>query len=190
MNEDSIKEKIIQSTIEILKVDTENITVRKIVAHAGVTQGLINYHFQTKDNLISIAVQRMVDETVSKVPNILEQIDGEPTEKLRQMMKMTLSYLVENPHISKISISRDMQSGNSKDNSQVSIDAFDKILQYIITDEKQRFLVGHIFCASIQSLFMRSDILLETQEFNIYNPIERNLFIDDLIDTVLMKVLI
>ncbi len=46
-----IKEKIIHATIELIKKhgDISKITVRDIAANAGVGIGLINYHFQTKD---------------------------------------------------------------------------------------------------------------------------------------------
>jgi len=189
MSEDTIKEKILQATIELMKDDTANITVRKIAAHAGVTQGLINYHFQSKDNLINIAAQRFVDETVSRVPDTLNQIDGDPIDMLRGRMKMTFNYLVEHPNVSRISISRDWQAGQTNDNMQSSIEAYDKLLQHIIRDEKQRFLAGHIFSASMQSMFMRSDVLRETQGIDISNPIVRNQFVDDLVDIVLRGLL-
>ncbi len=61
MNDDSIKERILQATIELMRQDTANITVRKIAAQAGVTQGLINYHYQSKDRLTGLAAQRFVN---------------------------------------------------------------------------------------------------------------------------------
>jgi len=189
MSEDTIKEKILQATIDLMKNDVENITVRKIAAHAGVTQGLINYHFQSKDNLINIAAQRFVDETVLRVPDTLNQIDGDPIDMLRRRMKMTFNYLVEHPNVSRISILRDWQAGQTNDNMQSSIEAYDKLLQHIIHDERLRFLAGHIFSASIQSLFMRSDVLRETQGFDISDPAVRNQFIDDLVDIVLRGLL-
>jgi AcrR family transcriptional regulator len=185
LSDDNIKEKILQAVIDLMKDDTENITVRKIAAHAGVTQGLINYHFQTKDNLINIAAQRFVDETVSHVPDRLEQIGGEPIDLLRKSMKLTFNYLVEHPNVSRISILRDMQAGHIKDNMQSSIDAYDKLLQHILMDKKQRFLAGHIFSASMQSLFMRADTILEMQGMDISDSAVRNQFIDDLVDIVM-----
>jgi len=189
MSEDTIKNKILRATIELMKDDTANITVRKIAAHAGVTQGLINYHFQSKDNLINIAAQRFVDETVSRMPDTFAQIDGDPIDILRKKMKMTFSYLVEHPNVSRISILRSWQEGQTNDNMQSSINAYDKLLQYIFHDERQRFFAGHIFSASIQSLFMRSDVLRETQGIDISNPIVRNQFVDDLVDIVLRGLL-
>ena len=185
MNEESIKEKIIQATINLMKEGCEDITVRNIAARAGVTQGLINYHFQTKDHLIDISAQRVIDETISKVPAALMQMDGTPNEKLRAMMKKTLSYLFEHPHISRISIMRDMQTGHKKDNTQSSIDAFDKLLQHTIEDKGKRFLVGHVFCAAMQSLFLRSNVIMETQGMDITDPAIQSQFIDDLVDLVL-----
>ncbi len=185
MNEDSIKEKIIQATINLMKEDSEDITVRNIAARAGVTQGLINYHYQTKDHLIDISAQRVIDETVSKVPMAWMQMEGTPEEKLRVMMKRTLSYLFEYPHVSRISIMRDMQAGHNKDNTQSSIDAFDKLLQHTIADKGKRFLAGHVFCAAMQSLFLRSDVIMETQGMDVADSAVQRQFIDDLVDLVL-----
>lgn len=183
MNE-TVKEKILQATIDLMKNDTETITVRKIAAHAGVTQGLINYHFQSKDNLLNIAAQRFVDETVSRIPDTYN-INGDPIDILRERMKMTLNYLVEHPNVSRLSILRDWQAGQFNDNMQSSIDSYDKLLQHILPDEKQRFLVGHIFSSAMQSLFMRSDVLLETQGIDISDSAVRSQFVDDLIHIVL-----
>ena len=48
------KTKIIHATKDFLDqgVDPDKITVRKIAEQAGVGVGLINYHFQTRDNLL------------------------------------------------------------------------------------------------------------------------------------------
>lgn len=115
--------------------------------------------------LINIAAQRFVDETVSR--DKLEPMDENPVGMLRKRMKMTFNYLIEHPNVSRILILRDMQAGHAHDNMQSSIDAYDKLLQHILHDERQRFLVRHIFSASMQNLFLRSDVLRETQGMDI-----------------------
>ncbi|MDR1687518.1 MAG: TetR/AcrR family transcriptional regulator [Clostridiales bacterium] len=191
MNEDvSIKEKILQAATELLKNDAENITVRNIAAKAGVTQGLINYHFQSKDNLVNIAAQRFFDENFLRAPDSRGEILGDSVEILRVGLKNTLKFLCEYPGLSRASILKDMQTGSKSDNTHSLTVSFNKLLRQILQDENQRFLAVHIFVSSIQALFMRSDVLLETHGFDISSPIQRNKFADDLIETVLKGLLV
>ncbi len=65
---DSVKEKLIMVTIELITGgggNIEDITTRAIAQKAGVGVGLVNYHFQTKDNLIEICVGRIIRNVIS-----------------------------------------------------------------------------------------------------------------------------
>ncbi len=185
MNDDSIKERILQATIELMRQDTANITVRKIAAQAGVTQGLINYHYQSKDRLTGLAAQRFVNETISRVSAAFDGEIHDPEQLLRSTMKRTLDYLLAHPNVSRVSVLKDLQAGQPDDNMQDTIRAFDKLLQGIIASAQKRFMAGHIFAAAIQSLFLRANVLRETNGFDIANEAARNQFVDDLIDLVL-----
>lgn len=182
---DPTKEKIIAAAITLIQEDEQNISVRKIVQRAGVGVGLVNYYFQSKENLINIAVQRIIDGVIAKVPSLVRESGMPPEEKLRFVMKKTLEYLDSHPNVSRISILSDMKCGTSRDNTQLSIQAFDRILQEIIPDENKRTLAGHILCASMQSVFLRSGVLQETTGFNFHDAEQRSRFVDGVIDTVL-----
>ena len=65
---EEIKEKIIKTTIEMLEKsngEIDNITIRGIAQTVGVGTGLINYHFGTKDHLIELCVQRIIQNVIS-----------------------------------------------------------------------------------------------------------------------------
>ncbi len=100
-------------------------------------------------------------------------------------MKRTLDYLLAHPNVSRVSVLKDLQAGQPDDNMQDTIRAFDKLLQGIIASAQKRFMAGHIFAAAIQSLFLRANVLRETNGFDIANEAARNQFVDDLIDLVL-----
>lgn len=58
-----VKEKLILATIEwIEECGVQNITSRKIIKRADVNLAAINYHFNSKDNLIEIALNQTLDE--------------------------------------------------------------------------------------------------------------------------------
>lgn len=182
---ETTKEKLIAATVSLIRKNEKSISVRKIVQRAGVGVGLVNYYFQCKENLINIAVQRIVDEVIAAVPALVRSCSGSPEEKLRLVIQKTLDYLDSHPNVSRLSILRDMQDGNSRDNTQLSIQAYDKILADIIPDNRSRFLAGHILCASLQSLFLRSDVFAETAGFDFHSPEQRQDFINQLVNTVL-----
>lgn len=62
-----VKEKIIQATIALIETgegNIEGISARAISEKAKVGLGMINYHFQTKENLISICVERIIGDVI------------------------------------------------------------------------------------------------------------------------------
>ena len=66
------KERILQAAIELL-AEFETITVRQIAERAEVGIGSINYHFQSKDNLLNEAVGRMMGDQAARWYEPLEE---------------------------------------------------------------------------------------------------------------------
>ena len=66
--EQDARERIISSAIEILYEvsDIEKITVRQIAERANVGIGTINYHFNSKDNLLSFAIGEVMANRVNE----------------------------------------------------------------------------------------------------------------------------
>jgi TetR/AcrR family transcriptional regulator, regulator of cefoperazone and chloramphenicol sensitivity len=51
------REKVLQTTVELMgKGGPEKLTIRQIAAEAGVNVAAINYHFQSKENLVDEAI--------------------------------------------------------------------------------------------------------------------------------------
>lgn len=64
---DNVKEAIIAATIDLIVNSDGNIdeiTTRIIAYKANTSVGLINYHYQTKDNLIEICVQQIIGNVI------------------------------------------------------------------------------------------------------------------------------
>ena len=76
-DEKQARNRIIKAAIELLDEhsDPARITVRQIAERAGVGTGLINYHFQTKDNLLQEAVSSVTgnldDQTGAEIHDLL-----------------------------------------------------------------------------------------------------------------------
>ncbi len=76
-----LKEQIINATIALIENSDgliENITIRAIAQKANVAVGLINYHFESKKNLIEVCVQRIISHVMATFPKNAE-VESAPT---------------------------------------------------------------------------------------------------------------
>ncbi len=183
----SAKENIIKTTIAMIqeKKDVKDITIRAIVDRAGVGVGLINYHFNSKQNLIDICVQLIVNQVIGEFDSIYNSLEGTPVEKLKFMAKSTTNFMVTNPGISRISILHDLQEGNIEDNSMRSTRAYYQIFQDVFggrKSEKEIKIMLQMFVAAIQVTFLHADVYQEYSGIDFFNKEDREDFIDNLVD--------
>ena len=190
MKTNSVKEKIVDSTIELLgECETvEKVTVRDIAQRAGVGVGLINYHFQTKENLVNICVQRIIGDVISKFDQLSKNLNMEPLEKLRSLAKRNCSFLVQNKGISRISILSDIENGNLTDNTSRTVRAYLPIVRTVCSEkksDKEIYLVTSIMISAFQSAFMRGNVYMQGLELDFYEMHQRDLIVDMIIDNVI-----
>lgn len=111
-NEASTKEKIFQAAMElVIAGKTEHqITTRAIASKAGVNLALVNYYYQSKENLLSQVVGTMMGEIIEKsVQN--EHVDADAQTRLRNMLLVTADAAFKYRNICKIAISLELKSG-------------------------------------------------------------------------------
>ncbi|MGE5630735.1 MAG: TetR/AcrR family transcriptional regulator [Caulobacteraceae bacterium] len=182
MEDELTKEALIELTIKLLNdgLDPRQITVRLIAQRAGVGVGLINYHFQTKDNLINLAVQKHINNVIVMTSDKLKEIKGSPKERLAGMAKATLDYLAKYPAISRVSILRDLSSGNTDDNTQHTFKAYQQLVSQVVgeKDAVQKTLVLLFTC---QGIFLRAQVIKEECGFDFFDKIQRDKLIDNLV---------
>ena len=85
----SIKQKIVETTIRVMQEedDISKITIRKIAQRADIGVGLINYHFQTKQNLINQCVRIFIGQVISRWDEVIPRIKGtKPEAHLKKML--------------------------------------------------------------------------------------------------------
>ena len=182
-------ENIMTAAIQLIEEhgDAARITMRDIAAKANVGVGLINYHFQTKDNLISQCVQRMIGLVIDKFEPLYKSLEMKPLDKLKYLVKLNSGFLVTNIGISRISISNDILSGNSNDNSTQTAKAYFPVVKEVCGDKKTEseiYVMLHILISSLQVAFLRSEVLKETNGIDFFNVEQRELFIDRVIDSI------
>ncbi len=82
------KERILKAAMELMDEveDTERITIRQIAERAGVGIGLINYHFQTRENLLYAAIGEYMTHMIAAIQQAPSQA-GTPEERFRAMLR-------------------------------------------------------------------------------------------------------
>lgn len=178
-----VKDAILQSTIELIRKhgDTTRITVREIAAAAGVGVGLINYHYQTKDNLINLGILRIIGSSVEQMQSVRENAGMNPIDVIREIGKGIAGFMVENPGVSQISILHDLSSARTDDNSaQVASMLLPIVREYLGDghDDQESLTLLHFLIASVEVAFLRRKVLFETTGMDFSDKVKRDLFID------------
>ena len=202
-----VKQRILQAAIELIREVQafEKVSMRKIAERAGVAVSMVNYHFQTKENLINRAVQSYIGRVIagSESPPAAEGAadPGEgsgaaaanagetrdPVERMRRHLKQAADFIAAHPGISRVSILRDMQGGSSDDNtSQVAAMVMRQQSEIYpqrpgSTELKVQALVQ---VAAVQHLFLRAELNKEQLGLDFFDKEQRDALMDMVITTV------
>ena len=84
--------RLVEATIECLKrYGHEGLSVRRISAEAGVSIGLINHHFPTKNALVAEAYRHFNAQLSLAILKEVERASGSARERLRALFKAVFS---------------------------------------------------------------------------------------------------
>lgn len=177
-----IKDKIINTTIGLIKKCNGNIdkvTIREIALKAEIGVGLINYHFQSKKNLIDLCVRQIISDVISQSrPNT----NGlTPMEKLKLSVKIPIDFILENPEISKISILGDLQQGQANDNTFQTLERYYYYASNLDLDADLYFYAAFLI-HGLQGIFLRRQ--LYNDKFDFTDKTQRDRLIDNLVEKI------
>ncbi len=178
----SIKEHIIEVTTELIEQyhgNTKSITARLIAEKADIGLGLINYHFGSKDNLITECVQRIIGKVVSGF-HMEEEFDSDK-ERLAACAVYVFDFLFEHPAISRISILGDFHNYSEKCNSVFSQNGFTRCLQKDLAEQDKKIL-AFVLTAAMQVAFLGRDAAKALLGYDFTKPPDRAAYIHKLID--------
>lgn len=157
---EAVKERIIEAAIALIKEsqgDSEEVNTRAIAERAGVGTGLINYHFQTKEHLIEICVERIIGNVITDFNPPLQQDKQKPTERLKYLMQLVADFLMKNPAISRVSILSDCKFPRTDDNTIKSITGADHVTDGLNISAQEKKILTFALIASLQALFLRKE---------------------------------
>jgi AcrR family transcriptional regulator len=214
---EEMKERIIRATMELIEQGNgraEEITTRMIADKTGIGVGLIHYHFQTKERLLELCVQRMIGGVIAGFrPSASGTLTG--TEALKSVAKEVADFLMDHPSISRISILGDLAAPQADDNTAKTMRGFamaynggrlaDGGMEEIAREDleasqvssqvpqaplaPQAPLQARLFTltAMLQVAFLRQDISSEGFGWDVRIKEERGRYIDWLIDQLFAK---
>ena len=178
------RSRIIKAAIEILDevTDVDKVTVRQVAERANVGIGLINYHFKTKDNLLSIAVGDVMGKMATGFITPGNYSDLEPVLKLKTMLKELNSFGERHEKLVQFTLTHGILNGDMQTPLFLV-----PVLREIFGDRKDEI---HLRIIALQILLPIQVTSISPSAFNYYsginlhNEVQRNNFIDTLIDNL------
>lgn len=185
---DEAKESIIQAAIALIEVsdgNIRNITARSIADKSGVSLGLINYHFGSKDNLIAICCGRIINKTLmSMSPEHIDysKDDGlNDKERLTFFAQQTFDFIFKNYSTVKISIMADLQDYSPDCNSALTQKGFLLALRGEMP-ESQKKHIAFSLASIMQAAFLAGDNAKEITGYELKKSKQREKFIADTVE--------
>ena len=185
---DEAKESIIQATIELIEAsggNVRNITARSIAEKSGVSLGLINYHFGSKDKLIEICCGRIINRTLMSLsPEKIDytQSDGlTDKERLISFATQTFEFIYENYSTVKISVLSDFQDYSPDSNSALTQKGFMLALRGDMP-EAQKKHIAFSLASIMQAAFLAGNSAKLITGYELKTPKQRAKFIADTVN--------
>ncbi len=188
-NDVDTRKKIILSTLELINNEgTENLTVRKIATKAGVNNAAINYHFQSKENLIE---QTFVYFT-SNIDYLIKILDDKSIsheDKLYRFMNVFIEKLSEYTGIIRSHIGQILQKKSNPVGLQIIKDIFPRIRNVVsdITNIRDESKINMIVVQTMSSLIypiLVYDIINEMVDINVISIDNRDTYIRNIIQSI------
>lgn len=176
------RERILQATLKILE-DANNpdeITIRQIALQANVGVGLINYHFQSKENLLQAAVTYAGGEIADQWEGTLDSSIVDPLERLKSMLKLNADIAVNNRKFSAITIRYELLKGEMLP-CQILLPVLREIFGAEKNDQELR-MISFSLVSTLQLLFIRDRDFRKFAGIDILNHSQRDRWIDFLVD--------
>ena len=185
------KERIVKATIELLSSETiEHLTMRRIAKEANVTLSSINYYYQSKENLIDVAIQSAFFSTTGTWDELYTNVNGDSLTKFKKLYKMGSKFIMAYPQLAKLSLLRDFSKPSITDNSSqlyfAYFEAFKDIYQDEKSDQELKLLI-HMLISASQTAILRHEVLQEFTGFDMSKDQDRDFVLDFVFDTIVQK---
>lgn len=178
------KERIMDTVVNLLleSKDINKITTRQIAELANVNSALINYYYQSKDNLVLKAVEICMENMVTKLSD-KDLKNQTHVSRLKNMIKEISTFAFNNYYLSEIAISAELKNGGIN-----TIKIILPLLKQIFKENKTEMelkLMAMQLVTPMQMIFLNAKEYTEYLSIDIFNEKFRNELLDQMIDNIL-----
>lgn len=184
-NENETRQRIISATIELLNElpDVEKITVRLVAQRAEVGVGLINYHFHTRDNLISLAIGSIMAEMATAMGSAGTNGDDSGVERIRSMLKSLYTYAEQHEKFIQFLLTHGIINGDL-DSALYLVPGLKEVFPQE-KDEIQLRIIALQILLPIQVASINPSAFRHFTGIDLHDVKQRDAYIDTLVDNVL-----
>lgn len=186
-----IKEAIIRTTTELIEENKGNIqavTARAIAERCDIALGLINYHFKSKDKLIELCVQRIVNKILLCFYTAGGENQTNVVSKVTEQSKQVMDFFFENKAMAKIFILSDFKEYKPKSNSFSTQNGLKLAIGGRIDNGKKRIL-AFVLTSAMETAFLAGDCSKEILGCDLNDKEERDRFVEDTVNMLFQGVL-
>jgi len=181
---DNVKTKIIKAAAELLnEKDINAITSRDIAARAQVSIGNINYNFESKDEVLSLAVQQNFLHDVRLFKRKTVEIIN-PKKELMHIMEEFLTRLIKYKHLSRFALKYKLTK-RTFNSERYLLPYIAKYLEGKPVSPLEIKLKAMQINAVFSVAFFNTEEFFKYSDLDLYNPDDVKKMITALIDSVL-----
>lgn len=179
------KERILETMVNLLmeEKDVNKITTRQIAELANVNSALINYYYQSKENLVYKAVEFCMENIAKKIFAEDMQNEDPPVIRLKNMLRAFSNFAFNNYYLSEIAVSNEVKHG--------SIGTSTTILPLLSEIFKEKKTEVDLKLIAMQIIIPMQVMFLNANEYKVYLAKDlfdeqiRNKLLDQMIDNIL-----
>ncbi len=179
------KNQLIESVMKLLQEcnDVSEITSRKIAERAKINLSTINYHFASKDELINIAVNKLIGDVANNYFEDIKNNAKSPRDNLRDFLTRISDIAVDYRKYTKEMITYILLKGDFNQTIEI-LPLVKECFQGSISDEECK-IISYQLISFMQLVFYRADEFKAFSKINIMNKQERDRLIDIQLDLFL-----
>lgn len=186
-NDKESKERILTAAMALLNEvdDPAKITVRQIAERAQVGTGAINYHFQSKDNLINQAVSRIIEGTAANWYEPLQHQEIDAVTRLKRLIKDTARAVTRYDKFMRITISYGLLHGEME-TSTLILPLLREIVGSAMSEKELRVLAFQLIVPT-QVAYLQAEAFRRYAGVDLRDDDQRDMLLDMMVDHLITK---
>ncbi|MBD7912561.1 MULTISPECIES: TetR family transcriptional regulator [Clostridium] len=188
---DAAKQRLVDVTIKMIcegKKPSE-ITVADITKKAEVGNGMVNYHFQSKDNLIRVAVKKVMSCARKLLAEKMKAKENLPAhERLVLILKECMDFIAKNSEVAKIAILDNLENNEGESHLLSNEELYQNCLKELYEEDTyKRSVKNYLMASYLNYIFLKAESIEKEIGFNFYNKDQRDKAIDNLVSDLIIN---